>query len=192
MRVSNQDGHGRGLHRSSQADPSKRHSCDGSISSGGNRRWPRHRANVGVHKRTLRSARRVSSQSGQDGHGRGLRRSSQADQSTRYLIDGGFSSGYNRFRLLERKGGKLRKEAALRKGAALSNSQFRVPGRTIHSARGLKSLDADGVRWRRDSRVGQKPGYGLDGQKRSSRRPRLGKERAAAVAGFLSISVTIL
>ena len=139
----------------------------------------------------IRSARRVHSQSGQDGHGRGLRRSSQADQSTRYLIDGGFSSGYNRFRLLERKGGKLRKEAALRKGAALSNSQFRVPGRTIHSARGLKSLDADGVRWRRDSRVGQKPGYGLDGQKRSSRRPRLGKERAAAVAGFLSIFVTI-
>jgi len=78
MRVSNQDGHGRGLHRSSQADQRKRHASDGGISSGGNRRWPRHRAQVGVHKKTLLSSMRVSNQ---DGHGKALRRSSQADQS---------------------------------------------------------------------------------------------------------------
>ena len=167
----------------------------------------RDREEVGMHKRTLLSSMRVSSPGA---HGRALRRSScrssQADQRKRQRSDGNDSSGCNRVRLLERKSGKLRKEvalrkggklrngaalrkggklrqgAALRKGAAPSNSQFGVPGRTIRSARGLKSLDADGMRWRRDSRVGQKKGYGLDGQANSSRRPRLGKERAAAVA----------
>ena len=228
--VGSQNGHGRGLRRSSQADQRERRGIDGHDSSGGNRGWPRHRAYVGVHKRTLQSVRRVGSQDGHGralrrssqgdqrkrhgsngcyssirrrprdreevgevgvhkrtlrsarrvsspgGHGRGLRRSSQADQKKWHRIDGNDSSGYNRVRLLERKGGKLTKgaalrkggkltkEAALRKGAALSNSQFGVPGRTIRSGRGLKTLDADGVRWRRDSQVGQHKGYGLDGQ----------------------------
>ena len=91
--VGSQNGHGRGLRRSSQADQRELRGIDGHDSSGGNRRWPRHRANIGVHKRTLRSARRVGSQ---DGHGRGLRCSFQADQSKRQSSDGGYSSRYNR------------------------------------------------------------------------------------------------
>tara|TARA_B100000524_G_C23531157_1_gene327794 strand:+ start:342 stop:725 length:384 start_codon:yes stop_codon:yes gene_type:complete len=80
-----------------------------------------------------------------------------------------------------RKGAALRKSAKLRMGAALVDAKFGVPERTIRSARGLKS-----------SRVGQQKGYGLDGQARSSRRSRLGKEPAAAVAAPSSRSRALL